>query len=183
MNVFYYGIENPVEISVPGIPSSDLIPRIQKGATITRVSKGYEVKPTVKGGVVKVQVYANIDGKQKLMGGMPFRIRTIPKPVAKVMGQSSGKISKNMLSNAPAVIAVYEDFVFELKSTVTKFTLVSQDGIYTNELPSNGNKFTRAQKDAIKKSKRGSRITIEGIEAKGPDGVVKPLAPIVFKLK
>lgn len=183
MNVFYYGIENPVEISVPGIPSSDLIPKILKGATISKKAKGYEVIPTVKKGKVKVQVYAKIDGSQKLMGSMDFRIRTIPKPVAKVMGQASGSISKAMLSNAPVVYAELEDFLFELKFNVTQFTVVSQDGIYTREMKTKGNKFSNEQKDAIKKAKKNSRITIENIEAKGPDGVSRPLSPIVFKLK
>lgn len=183
MNVFYYGIENPVAISVPGIPSDKIIPTIPSGATIRKVKDGYEVKPTKRNGTVAVQVFAEIDGSRKSMGSMEFRIRTIPSPVAKVMGQASGSISKAMLSNAPGVYAELEDFVFDLKFVITQFTLVSQDGIYTKELNVKGNSFSKEQQDAIKGAKTGSRITIENIEARGPDGQVKPLAPIVFKLK
>jgi gliding motility-associated protein GldM len=183
MNVFYYGIENPVAISVPGIPADKILPSIPSGATIRKVSDGYEVKPTKKSGTVQVQVFAQIDGNRKSMGSMEFRIKTIPEPKSKVMGQSSGSISKALLSNAPGVYAELEDFVFDLKFQITQFTLVSQDGIYTRELNAKGNSFTREQTDAISAAKKGARITIENIEARGPDGQVKPLAPIVFKLK
>lgn len=183
MNVFYSGIDNPVDISVPGIPSTDIIARIPSGATISKVAKGYEVRPTVRSGKVDVQVYATIDGNQKFIDSREFRIRTVPTPIAKVMGKSSGDISKAMLSQAPVVYAELEDFLFELKFEITQFTLVSQDGIYTKELKASGNKFTNEQKDAIKGSKTGSRITIEGIEARGPDGRVVPISPIVFKLR
>jgi len=183
MNVFYYNIDNPVAISVPGIPSDKIRPRIPSGATIKKVGKEYIVRPTKKNGKVSVQVFAEIDGKQKSMGSMPFRIRTIPKPIAKVMGKSSGTISKVALSNAPAVYAELEDFVFNLKFKITQFTVVKQNGIYSKEIKTNGNKFSREQQDAIKTAKKGSRITIENIEAKGPDGRVRSLSPIVFKLK
>ena len=44
MNVFYEGIENPVEISVPGIPSENLNVTISTGK-ITRRGGGYIVEP------------------------------------------------------------------------------------------------------------------------------------------
>ncbi len=183
MNVFYYGIDNPVAISVPGIPANKIKPRIQSGANIKKVGKEYIVRPTKKTGEVSIQVYAEIDEKQKLMGSMPFRIRTIPKPVAKVMGKTSGSISRVALSNAPSVYAELEDFVFDLKFNITQFTVVKQEGIYSKEMQTKGKKFSREQQDAIKSAKKGSRITIEDIKAKGPDGRVRDLSPIVFKLK
>ncbi|HAM98903.1 MAG TPA: hypothetical protein DCQ26_09875 [Marinilabiliales bacterium] len=183
MNVFYYGIENPVAISVPGIPANKIEPRIAEGAIISKVADGYEVKPTKRSGTVSIQVMAEIEGSKKSMGSMDFRIKTIPEPKAKVMGQSSGSISIAMLSNAPGVYAELEDFVFDLKFQITGFTLVTQDGIYSKELNTKGNSFSREQQDVIKAAKKGGRITIENIVARGPDGQEKPLSPIVFKLK
>jgi len=183
MNVFYYGIDNPVDISVPGIPSSSIVPKIAGGARIKKARKGYIVKPTKEKGTVNVKVYAKVDGATKLMGSMKFRIKKVPPPIAKVMGKSSGKISKALLSNAPGVYAELKDFVFDLKFQVVKFTLVAQSGIYTREFKVKGSKFSKAALDAIKASKKGARITIEDIEAKGPDGKVRALSPIVFKLK
>ncbi len=182
MNVFYYGIANPAEISVPGIAESDITPRIPEGATITKVAKGYEVKPTKQRGNVSIQVYANIDGTQKLMGSREFRIKVIPAPQPKIMGKAGGTISKAYLQNAPGVYAELEDFVFNLKYEVTKFTVVTQDGIYFRTLTANGTNFTADQRSSIAAAKRGSRITIEDIEARGPDGRTVPLSSLVFKI-
>ena len=184
MNVFYYGIDNPVDISVPGIPGDKIKPSIPGGgATIKKVKNGYIVKPTKTSGKVNVKVTAEIDGETKSMGSMPFRIKTIPEPKAKVLGKSAGTISKAALVNAPGVVAQLEDFVFDLKFRVTKFTVTVTKGGYTSELISKGNKFTKQQKNALNGIKTGSKITIESIEAVGPDGRTKPLSPIIFKVK
>jgi len=184
MNVFYYGIDNPVDISVPGFPADKIKPIIADGASIRKESAGsYMVKPTKTGGTVTVQVMAEIDGKSKSMGSLLFRIKTIPEPKAKVMGQSSGVISKALLANAPGVVAELEDFVFDLKFRVTNFTLTTTVGGYTKEINVKGNQFNREQLDLIKGIKTGSKITIEDIVAVGPDERPKPLSPIIFKVK
>lgn len=184
MNVFYYGIDNPVEISVPGIPSEKIKPTVSGGgARIRKARKGYIVKPTKTSGKIKIGVMAEIDGKQKLMGRKEFRIKTIPEPKAKVMGKSAGTIRKALLLNAPGVVAELEDFVFDLKFIVTKFTITVTKGGYTNELNQKGSKFSTQQRNSIKGLKSGSKLIIENIEAKGPDGRTKSLSPIIFKVK
>jgi len=183
MNVFYAGIDNPVDISVPGIPADKIKPSITSGATIRKDNKGYLVKPTKTSGKVSINVMAEIDGKTKSMGSMEFRIKTIPEPKAKVLGKNSGTITKAMLANAPGVVAELEDFVFELSFRVTKFTLTTTQGGFTKEEIANGNQFTRVQKDIIDGLKSNSKIIIEDIEAVGPDGRTVPLSPIVFKVK
>jgi gliding motility-associated protein GldM len=134
MNVFYYGIDNPVAISVPGIPEDKIKPTIASGATIKKSAEGYDVKPTVKGGTVTIQVSAEIDGKVKPMGSMVFRIKTIPEPKAKVMGYSQGNIERAILMNAPGVTAELEDFVFDLKFRITKYTVATTVSGMTKEL-------------------------------------------------
>ncbi len=183
MNVFYYGIDNPVAISVPGIPEDKIKPTIASGATIKKSAEGYDVKPTVKGGTVTIQVSAEIDGKVKPMGSMVFRIKTIPEPKAKVMGYSQGNIERAILMNAPGVTAELEDFVFDLKFRITKYTVATTVSGMTKELNKKGNEFDKEVKDLIKGLKSGTRVNIEDIEAVGPDGVPKTLSPIVFKVK
>jgi gliding motility-associated protein GldM len=183
MNVFYYGIDNPVAISIPGIPEDKLRPSIPNGATINKVASGYEVKPSIRGGTVTVMVSAEIDGKQKSMGSMVFRVKTIPEPKAKVMGSSSGTIERAILMNALGVSAELEDFVFDLKFRITKYTVTTTVGGMTKEINKKGNEFDKEIKDLIKGLKTGSKLIIEDIEAVGPDGVAKTLSPIVFKIK
>ena len=184
MNVFYYGIENPVAISVPGIPSDKIKVSIPDGgATIKKVGNGYEVKPTKRNGTVNVAVAAEIDGKPKNMGSMLFRIKTIPEPKAKVMGYSSGTIEKAVLSAANGVQADLEDFVFDLKFKITKYTVATTVNGMTKEIAKKGGAFDAEVKSLIKGMKSNSKLSIEDIEAVGPDGVPRALSPIIFKVK
>ncbi len=184
MNVFYYGIDNPVDISVPGIAPDKIKPQIS-GASVRQDRKGgYVVKPSKQSGEVTVNVMAEIDGQMRSMGKKTFRIKTIPKPVPTVMGQNSGKMSRAMLSNANGVVAsLGKDFVFDLSFRVTQFTVTATVGGFTNEETVKGNKFNAKQKNMIKNLKAGSNLIIENIEAVGPDGRTQPLSPIVFKIK
>lgn len=185
MNVFYYGVENPVAISVPGIPADKIKVSIPDGgATIKKVGSSYEVKPTKRSGTVSVAVAAEIDGKPKNMGSMLFRIKTIPEPKAKVMGYSSGNIEKTILSAASGVQADLEDFVFDLKFKITKYTVTTTvSGGMTKEIKKTGGTFDNEVKTLIKGLKANSKLIIEDIEAVGPDGVPRALSPIVFKVK
>lgn len=183
MNVFYYGIENPVAISVPGIPESNIKATISSGAAIRKTNAGYEVKPTKTGGEVTIDVSAMIEGKQKSMGKMNFRIKTIPEAKAKVLGKASGTITRAELMAAPGVTAELEDFVFDLKFRITKFKVSAQVEGYDRTIESDGNSFNKAQRDLMKNLKTNSKLSIEDIEAVGPDGRTKSLSPIIFRVR
>lgn len=183
MNVFYYGINNPVDISVSGV-ASDKIHPTASNATIRKERKGgYVVQPTTTGGIVKIRVAADINGERKPMGVKEFRIRLIPTPIAKVMNKTSGPISKTMLLSAYGVNAELEDFVFDLRFIVKSFTVTATIAGYTKSKKQSGNKFSSEQNRIIKSLKSGDRLTIEDIKAAGPDGRLKKLSPLVFKIK
>ena len=66
MNVFYIGVDNPVDISVPGIPSNKLAPSMDQGSISPDPAGGYKVKVT-KAGKCNISVSAKIDGGTKSM--------------------------------------------------------------------------------------------------------------------
>ena len=100
------------------------------------------------------------------------------------MGYSSGNIDKNVLSAAAGVQADLEDFVFDLKFKITKFTVTTTvSGGMTKEVKKTGSAFDNEVKTLIKGLKNNSKLIIEDIEAVGPDGVPRALSPIVFKVK
>ncbi len=182
MNVFYVGVDNPVSISIAGVDGDKISPSITNG-NIKPVSPGkYIVNPKRPGNSL-VTVYAEIDGTQKNMGTAPFRVKGLPDPVVQVAGKKGGKIERNVLAAQTGVFAVMEDFDFDLEFKIIEFTVSTTDkgGYYINE-STKGNIFTPSQKALIKNLRRGQRLNIEDIKAIGPDGSVRPLAPIVFEL-
>ncbi len=183
MNVFYAGVENPVEISVPGVNTADLKVSM---SNVTSRKKGteYLVKPE-SGSIGKksvITVSAEIDGSLKRMGSQEFRIKRVPDPVPVVAGMNGGKIRKNVLVAQSAVFAEMKDFDFELEYKVTRFTVSAIKNGYSVDETSKSNVFTEAQKELIKGMSRGQKVSIENIRAKGPDGSTRNLGTITFVL-
>jgi len=182
MNVFYVGVDNPVSISIAGVPGDKISPSITN-ATIRKQRDGeYIVNPKRPGNSL-ISVRAEIDGVNKNMGTSPFRVKALPDPVVKVAGKKGGKISRNVFSAQTGVFADMEDFDFDLEFKITEFTVSTTDkGGYFIGQSTKGNVFTKGQKDLMKDLRRGQRVNIEDVKAIGPDGKVRNLAPIVFEI-
>lgn len=182
MNVFYRGLNNPVAISAGSVAESSVAARITSPHSIRRVRPGeYVVKPGVQGNKAVVSVYAEIDGAQKLMTRMEFRVMDLPTPNAKIKGSRGGKanLTVGQLSGLQIVEAEAEDFLFEVDFEVTSFTVGFNDatGIWV-ERSANSNKFTAEQKNIFRTMRAGQRMSLENIKAIGPDGKVRTLSPI-----
>ncbi len=184
MNVFYEALDNPVEISVPGVAGSQLKVNMTN-ATFRKKGSEYIVKPRSgqAGGKSIITVSAEINGKNRRLGSQEFRIKRVPNPVAMIAGKNEGKIRKNLLVAAGYVIAeMGEDFDFDLKFKVTQFSVATnRKGFFVSE-PSKSNKFTEAQETLIKGVARGNRVLIEDIRAVGPDGRTRKLGSITFTI-
>ena len=171
MNVFYRGVPNPIEVSVPGF-SPDQLQVSGTGVTLKKLKSGqYEatVRESAKQ-IAKITVKAN--GKS-IGKPIEFRIKRIPPPTASINGKREGTMSKGKLSKAQGIAATLPNFPFDLKYTVTSFDVRLKDGEYTKTIKVRGNKFKANVKDKILNLKPGSDVSFTNIKAKGPDGVKK----------
>lgn len=188
MNVLYIGVENPVSISVPGVPNEKVkISPSGGGITMTKdptTPGGYIAKVTTQGECI-VSVSADFDNKPMKMGEQKFRIKRVPDPVAKVAGSKGGNMSKATLAAQSAVIADLENFDFQLYFKVTKFKMsLYRKGKDPVELEQNsGNIFTPEMKAALGSASPGSKVYFEYVKASGPDGTTRSLAPVNFVLQ
>ncbi len=182
MNVFYEALQNPVEVSVPGVSSSQLDVRFSN-ANARKRGNEYIVtpKPGTAGKKSIITVYADINGTNQRIGSKEFRIKPLPLPYASIAGKNDGKVKKNLLLAQSGIFAeMGEDFDFELEYKVTQFSIARNRQGFFVSLPSNSNKITEEQKELIKGASKGDRITIEDIKAVGPDKRNKKLASIVI---
>jgi gliding motility-associated protein GldM len=182
MNVFYVGVDNPVSVSIAGVPGDKIFPSMTNGNIRKQRDGEYIVNPKRPGNSL-ISVRAEIDGTRKNMGTVPFRVRGLPDPVVKIANKKGGKIQRNVLAAQTGVFAVMENFEFDLEFKITEFTVATTDkgGYYISEA-TKGNVFTRPQQNLIKDLKRGQRLTVEDVKAVGPDGSVRKLASIVFEI-
>ena len=120
------------------------------------------------------------------MGDMQFRVENLPDPTAMVEGlpKGTGSLTLSALTRLSQVEARADDFLFDVQFTVTSFkvNVVGTGGINVIEESESAN-FTNAQKNLFRRMRSGQRVTIEDIEAIGPDGVVRQLNSIIIKIR
>jgi gliding motility-associated protein GldM len=186
MNVFYIGVDNPVDISVPGYANDAVVPNpvgvtltpdpARKGSYIARAASG------TKEASIKVSVKQG-SATKPLAGEIKFRVKPLPNPIAKVGGKVSGEsVTKALILATGGVASVMENFDFDLKVTVASFTVTASVGGDTKSESANGFSFTEAQKGLINKLKPNSRLIVEDIKVRMPDGSVRTLSPVTLKI-
>ena len=180
MNVFYLGVDNPVDISAPGVAKDQITASISNGS-ISKSSEGWVVKPG-KVGTANVSVTAEVDGKRQNMGSMEFRVKKIPTPIAEVSGKNSGAVPKNKLAATAGIIANMENFEFDVRVVVSSydFVYVQANGL-SKTINVTGPRFDDQVKNVLRAIAPGSRVTFENIKVKMPDGELRTLSPVVIK--
>jgi gliding motility-associated protein GldM len=172
MNVFYIGVDNPIDISVPGSPEK-IIPSVSTGSIKPDPQgKGFIVYNLPKTSrEATVSVAAVFEGKQKNMGSFQFRLKRVPDPIARIGGKNEGFISRSLVLASPYLIPEMPvGFDFNLNYVVTSFsfgTFLSGDVIQRKV---QGNRLTPEIVKIIQEGKKNQRIWFEDINVKGPDG-------------
>lgn len=188
MNVLYAGIDNPISISVPGIPTSQVNASMTNGS-LTRSGDAWVARPTTVGSDAVITVTATVDGRSQTVNTTTFRVRKLPNPTPFIAYKDDkgntdkylgGKpFSKALLLQAPGIGAAIDDGLLNISFTVLSFETVFFDSM-GNAIPevSNGVNFSQRQKDQFKRLSRGKRFYISRIKAKGPDGITRDLSPL-----
>ena len=176
MNVFYIGVPNPVSVSAPGV-SKEKINVSMTGGSISGSGGHYTVlvKST---GTAKVTVTGE---KGMVLGATDFRVKRIPDPKPQFAGKSGGNTSAANIKAQDRVFAKLDNFDFDAKFNVTRFTILvikpRQDPII---LSTTGSELTSQMKTAISSIAPGATIVFKDIVAVGPDGTQRGLDPIVL---
>jgi gliding motility-associated protein GldM len=186
MNVLYIGVDNPMSISVPGV-ANDLVTPSPSGGGVTlsrdpKAGGGHYIARATTQGECMISVSAKMDNKNMPMGGMKYRVKRLPDPVAKIANMKGGPINKSVLS-AQALIPVMENFDFDLFPKITSFKVTMiRRGKDPLEISAPSNVLTPQIKDAIMQAPLGTKIYFEYIKASMPDGTTRSLNPLNFVL-
>ncbi len=188
MNVLYAGYDNPISISVPGVPSNMISASIKNGnGTLRANGSGFIAKPTKVGEDVVIAVTAQQEGRRQSMGEYTFRVRQLPDPTPFIeFADENGNIqryrgggmplAKRSLMAADGIVAAIDDGLLNIGFTVLSFetTFFDNMGNAVSEL-SNGPHFSERQKTTFQRLTRGKRFYIQRVKAIGPDGIERQL--------
>ena len=187
MNVFYAGLENPISVSVPGIPNERLSVSIDNGK-IRPLGNGKFNVDVKSGAVSNVSVMATMEnGERRNMGSVQFRIKRVPQPSVKFAGLSTdGSLPKSEIEAALGLIADYPNFPFKATCKVISFEAsVISNGPVEDFPKSNSNLISdvRNLKERIKRLRRGERLMFTSIRVLGPDGVPVSASGLTIKVR
>ncbi|MBQ0095534.1 MAG: gliding motility protein GldM [Bacteroidaceae bacterium] len=187
MNVLYAGYDNPVSISVPGVPSNMISASIKGGnGTIRTSGNGFIVKPEKVGQDIVIAVTANQEGRRQSMGDYTFKVRQLPDPqpfIEYVDENGTTKryrggepLPKKYLLSADGIVAAIDDGLLNIGFKVVSFecTFFDNRGDAVPEL-SDGVHFSARQKKNFNALGRGKRFYIQRVKAIGPDGIERVL--------
>ena len=182
MNVVYRGVDNPMTVSIPGIPDNKVN---ASGAGLTKVSGSkYMMRPTA-GRTVTITASGTLPDGSGIRTPAEFRIKDIPRPTGTIRGEDGGGGPVKMQREGLAISSVGAaliDFDFDLNLNVTGFSF-KVSGQPT--LKVNGNKLDGAAKANLMRAKRGETVQIFDINANlsGNSGyLLKKISPVFVEL-
>ncbi|MFC5048257.1 gliding motility protein GldM [Aquimarina hainanensis] len=180
MNVVYRGVNNPMTISIPGVPSVNATaPGLRKAGGAGKYVMNVT---TVKSREVSIKVSGKLPNGSSVSDSKKFRIKDIPRPVGTVRGEDGSiKMSKNALQIA-SVGAILPDFDFDIKLKVSgfKFKVEGQPTVSVS-----GGRLNSQAKSALRKAKRGSSVQIIDIKARlttNKGYKLKKISPVIVEL-
>ena len=189
MNVLYAGIDNPISISVPGVPMTAIQASMTNG-TLTRSGDSWIARPGKVGSEAEISVTATVDGRSQTVGSMKFRVRKLPDPTPFIAIRNEDgtsvhykgtpkRISKAQLMRASGLGAAIDDDILNVSYQVLSFSMIFFDSM-GNAMPenSNGAAFSQRQLDKIKQLKPGKSFFISNVKASGPDGITRDISPM-----
>ena len=183
MNVLYIGLQNPISISAGGVPAEKVSAGINNGSMTKTAAGKYSVTVT-KPGTAMITVNGDIDGKVKALGSKEFRIKYIPDPVLKV-GMSKGPFMKAAEFKVQGGLrADLEDFLFDgVRYEVVSYRIgIDAKGKDYAEGEANSAYFPNSVMPVIRSLRAGDIVYFDNIRVKGPDGRVRDMSNVNFKI-
>ena len=185
MNMLYAGYNNPISVSVPGVPLSKVQATMTNG-TLQAVGPGkYIARPSKIGENATITVVSTNTGRTQQMGQFTFRVRRLPDPTPYITmndehGNATrfkgGGLVKGQLVGANTLGAAIDDGILDIAFKVQSFETVFFDNM-GNAVPivSEGASFSGRQKETFRKLTRNRRFYISRVTVVGPDGLTRTL--------
>lgn len=186
MNMLYAGYQNPISVSVPGIPINKVSASMSGGSLTKQGDGSYIAVPSKVGDDVTITVTAENEGRMQEMGKFTFHVRKLPDPTpfisynddkgTPVRYKGGTPLSKGMLIGAKGLSAAIDDGLLDITFRVTSFQTTFFDNM-GNAVPevSKSGEFTDRQRAMFRQLSRGKRFYISQVHAIGPDGIERTL--------
>lgn len=164
MNVVYRGLDNPLTISIPGVPDNNVTASAPGLRKIAGMGK-YILNPDT-GAEVTIKVSGKLPDGSPVSSSQSFRIKDLPPPTSTVrMEYGSLKMPRESLAKS-TIGAIYPDFDFDLDLVISSF-MIKVPGQATVIV--NGSRLDEPAQRALDRAKIGDMILIFNVKAQIKD--------------
>jgi len=184
MNVCYIGVDNPLQIAVDGVPSSQLSVRLKGEGSISG-SNGQYVARFLQPGTAQIEVYRQRGGTQTLLVSKEYRIKRVPDPIPVMGGMKGGAISLEQLLKYKELTALLANFDYDAVCNVVGFEItILPVGTDAVSMPVQSNVLPEAMRERMKELTPGAAVFFDDVLVKCPgDGAARNIGGLVFKIK
>ena len=182
MNVVYQGVDNPLSISVPGIPDTKVkvsapgIRKIKPGKYLMNVTNYH-------GRTVDINVSWVLPNGTHKSDKKTFRVKSIPRPVGTISGMDGYvKLPKRNVQIG-TVGASLPDFDFDVKLVVTGFDFKAPG---QPTIRCTGTHLNQRAISALRRVKRGQTVQIINIKARlanNSNYKLKKISPVIIEIQ
>lgn len=174
MNVMYSGLENPITVSVPGVPNEKVRVTCDNG-TLTPLGGGKFNVTNPRAGLCHINISAETDsGAVRPMGTMEFRVKNLPAPMVYPSGVTTTRAPASAFVSSLGLVCTYgPDFNFNARANVVSYSLdiIAPGGtqfLYSGD-DLKGNQIPQQAKNALKNARRGTKVIFYDITSVGAD--------------
>ncbi len=180
MNVFYVGVDNPVEVSAAGVASAQVKVSLDGGSINKNGDGTYTVNVNTPG---KATVRVSAPGVNY---SKEYRVKRIPDPSPLLGGVApGGGIGNGTFKGHTSLLPILKDFDFEARCNMAGFTLVRVAKRQDPEVaPNQGATIGGAARAIQTKANPGDKYVFQDIKCKCPgDAAARNLGQLVFDIQ
>ena len=190
MDAFYAGIDNPLSITVSGVPLQDIEISVTNG-TAVRIAEWWNIRPIKVNVESVVTVTALINGKRTIVCSKTFQVKPLPNPSVRLLyhpasgvaiGFRGGTIAKNELLSATRVFAMLDDLDVQFKVLSFSLNYTDSNGNVLSE-HAEGAELTARQLNILRGLAVGKSVYITNVIVVGPDYIQRKLQTLAITLK
>lgn len=181
MNVFYMGVDNPIEIAIPNVPSNKINVTIDNQASIQKLNDGNYIVRVMREGEITLTIEANGQITTK-----KFRAKRIPDPIVMISGgRSNGSYHASCVIASQGLIATLESFDFDARCSIQSFTIFiksKRGDVYQANVV--GGSFPPEVERHIRMLEVGDVVNFSDIKARCPgDSVARDLNSLSYTMR
>ncbi|NQX91527.1 MAG: hypothetical protein HRT74_05255, partial [Flavobacteriales bacterium] len=185
MNVFYKGVDNPINLSVPGVPIDQVRATINGGNQIVSQGGGDYIvklrKESPREGSVTVQ--AELNGEWTTMSVSKFRVLRLPAPKARVKNiTTGGQMRKSELVYSNLILEYEKGFPLDIPKPKLKSFNMVYAGSQMKQKPSCTSQRLDSYSEWLNSLSPGGTVYIEDILIEDKAGDLLELPPLKIKI-